>query len=120
MDEFRVVIDGQGVAEELRRLTQWLRGDEFVGETARVSLPVAPPGAGQMGSAFDVIRLAVDSGFQVANLALAIAAWRRSRPSPPVVAIEHDGTRVEITSSDPEVIAHVVAAFEDRGDELTA
>lgn len=68
-----------------------------------------------MGAAFDVIQLTVDSGFQVANLALGIAAWRRSRPAPPVVAIERSGTRIEVTSADPELIARIVGAFEDDG-----
>ncbi|MDX2939323.1 effector-associated constant component EACC1 [Streptomyces ipomoeae] len=121
MREFRVVIDGQETTEDLRRLAQWLRDDELVGETATVTLPPAPPGPGQMGSAFDAIQLAVDSGFQVANLALAIAVWRRTRPERPVVTIERGGTHVQVTSSDPELIARVVAAFEDdRNDELTA
>ncbi|MET9386336.1 hypothetical protein ABZY09_36105 [Streptomyces sp. NPDC002928] len=60
------------------RKPQWLRNDEFVGETATVSLPPAPPGPGQMGSAFDAIQLAVDSGFQVVNLALATRPSTRS------------------------------------------
>ncbi|MFD8306784.1 hypothetical protein ACFV29_31250 [Streptomyces sp. NPDC059690] len=121
MHEFWIVVDGQGGVEDLSRLTQWLRDDEFVGETAAVSLSQAPPGAGHMGSAFDMIQLAVDSTFQVANLALAIAAWRRSHPMPPIVSIERDGTRVELSSDEPEVIAQVVSAFEaDRGNERTA
>ncbi|MGW2783286.1 effector-associated constant component EACC1 [Streptomyces populi] len=121
MREFRVVLDGQGASEDLLGLARWLREDEFVGEAAKVTLPAAPPGPGHMGSAFDVIQLAVDSGFQVANLALAIAVWRRSRPAPPVVAIERAGTRVEVTGDDPELIARVVGAFEsNRDDELPA
>ncbi|MDQ0794980.1 hypothetical protein [Streptomyces sp. B1I3] len=114
MVEYQVVIEGRFVGEDLRRLTQWLRDDELVGDEADVVLSSAPSSPGDMGAAFDAIQLTVDSGFQVANLVLAIAVWRSSRSKPPTVAIERNGTRVTVDSDDPAVVARIAAALADE------
>jgi adenosine deaminase len=114
MAEYRVVIEGRFIGEDLRRLTQWLRDDELVGDEAHVALSSAPSSPADMGTAFDAIQLTVDSGFQVANLVLAIAVWRGSRSNPPTVAIERNGTRVTVDSDDPAIVARIAAALADE------
>ncbi|MFB7345456.1 hypothetical protein ACIQK9_08985 [Streptomyces hydrogenans] len=112
MSTYRVSVIGEsGGGEDLQRLTEWLRDDEEVGEAATLSLTSAPAGPGDMGVAFDAVQLVVDSGFQVANLVLAVSLWRRGRAKAPVVVIERDGVRVTVDSEDPEAIARVAAAF---------
>lgn len=111
MAEYQILINSQTMSEDLRRLTQWLRNDEFVGDEASIALSPGPSSQGDMGTAFDAIQLTVESGFQVANLVLAVAVWRSSRSQPPVVAIERNGTRVTVDSSDPAVVARIAAAL---------
>ncbi|MCX5585555.1 effector-associated constant component EACC1 [Streptomyces erythrochromogenes] len=112
MYAYGISVDGDSGGEDLRRLTQWLRDDECVGEGAVVSLATSPPSPGSMGTAFDVIQLSVESGFQVANLVLAISLWRRGRTKPPTVTIERNDVRVDVVSDDPVVVARIVAALE--------
>ncbi|MFJ2936063.1 hypothetical protein ACIO8G_25315 [Streptomyces sp. NPDC087219] len=97
--------------EDLQQLTQWLRDDEELGDSATITLTSPPAKPGDMGVAFDAIQLAVDSGFQVANLVLAVSLWRRSRTKPPVVVIEREGTRVTVDTDDPELAARIASAL---------
>lgn len=112
MHDYGIKVDGETGGEELRQLLQWLRDDEYVGEEAALTLAAAPAPPGAMGAAFDVIQLSVDSGFQVANMVLAITLWRRGRAKPPTVTIERNGVRVDVISDDPVVVAQVVSALE--------
>ncbi|WP_435602698.1 effector-associated constant component EACC1 [Streptomyces sp. bgisy130] len=112
MYAYGITVDEGAGGEDLRQLTQWLRDDEFVGEGGVITLVTTPPSSGSMGTAFDAIQLSVDSGFQVANLVLAISLWRRGRTKPPRVSIEHNGVRIEVDSEDPVVVARIVAALE--------
>ncbi|MEV8624122.1 hypothetical protein [Streptomyces sp. NPDC051079] len=112
MSTYRVmVIDDSSGGEDLQQLTQWLRDDEEVGERATITLTSAPAKPGEMGVAFDAVQLAVDSGFQVANLVLAVSLWRRSRTKPPIIVIERDGTRVTVDTDDPALAARIAGAF---------
>lgn len=112
MSAYRVSVDGESSGgEDLRDLTDWLRDDEVVGDSASITVTSAPAKPGDMGVAFDAIQLAVDSGFQVANLVLAVSLWRKARSKPPVVVIERNGTRVMLDSDDPELVARVTSAL---------
>lgn len=95
----------------LQQLAEWLRGDEQVGEHAEVELVSAPPEDGDMGSAFEAVQVVVDNGFQLANLVLAIATWRRTSPRKPGVVIERNGIRVAVDTDDPEKIAQIAEAL---------
>ncbi|MGW1532546.1 effector-associated constant component EACC1 [Streptomyces aureus] len=100
-------------ARSLQQLAEWLRGDEQVGDHAEVDLVVAPIEEGDMGSAFDAVQVVVDEGFQLANLVLAVATWRRTTPAKPGVVIEHNGVRVTVDTDDPEKIAQIAEALSD-------
>ncbi|CCK25419.1 hypothetical protein BN159_1040 [Streptomyces davaonensis JCM 4913] len=97
---------------ELRSLYLWLRDDARVRRDARVELRAEQPVPGRMGSAFDVVQLVLDSGFQLGNLALAWAAWRATRPAPPEITFERDGVKVTLSGQDPETAARLLAELE--------
>ncbi|MER5356891.1 hypothetical protein [Streptomyces sp. NPDC002785] len=91
---------GGGAEEELRSLSQWLEADSAVRRHVQIapgtSRPLIP---GQQGDLLDLITLVVSSGFSAASLAVSIASWRASRPTPPAVIVTRDaGERAEIPS----------------------
>jgi hypothetical protein len=61
-----------------------------------------------MGTAFEVLQLVVDSGFQAANLALAYAAWRTTRLRKPQVTIEHRGVTVTLDGAEADTVEAIV------------
>ncbi|MFE1408579.1 hypothetical protein ACFW5D_34330 [Streptomyces sp. NPDC058770] len=114
MPEYRISVDGDSPGRDLRQLTQWLRQDTTTRAGATIALQSAPPAEGQMGGALEVISLVTQSGFSTASLALAISSWRRTRPSTPVVTIEHNAVRVTVDSDDPAAVARIVQALESE------
>jgi Effector Associated Constant Component 1 len=106
-----VSMDGAG--EELRSFQEWLREEPEVRRHAVISLEAAEPaGAGEMGGALDVVKLVIDTGFQILNFGLAYVSWRASRPRPIAVTVERDGVKITLDDSDPEVIARLVRALD--------
>ncbi len=108
--EIRVA--GPSADQELASLYSWLREEPGVRRHARISLTAAEPLPGQMGAAFDIIQLVVDSGFQALNLALAYATWRSTRPVRPQVIIERGGTRLTLDDADPDTVDAIVRALQ--------
>ncbi|MFD4175274.1 effector-associated constant component EACC1 [Streptomyces anulatus] len=49
------------------------------------------------GATPDVLRLVTENGWSAASFALALVAWRRTRPQPPRVEIRRGGTVVVLT-----------------------
>jgi hypothetical protein len=105
----RISFDSDAPERDVRSLGDWLRNEPAIRQHARITLENAQPEPGRMGTALEAIQLAVDSGFSLANLALAISAWRRSRvTSPPIVV---NGTVVlDSTKIDAEEIARELRA----------
>jgi len=99
---------GPGADATLSSLYAWLRDESDVRQHAQISLLAAESGPADMGMAFDIIQLVVDSGFQAMNLALAYAAWRATRPSRPHVTIEYDGITVTLDGSESETVEAIV------------
>lgn len=114
MSEYRISVGGSSSGRDLRQLTQWLRQDTTTRTGATITLTPAQPAEGEMGTALDVIALVTQSGFSAASLALTICAWRRTRPSAPVVTIEHNGVRVTVDSGDPADVTRIVRALESE------
>lgn len=105
----RISVGGDAADRDLRSLADWLRREPAIQHHATISLETPPPEPGRMGAGFDAIQLAVDSAFQLANLAIAIAAWRRSRAATPTIVV--NGTVVlDHTKLDPDVIARELRA----------
>ena len=106
----KVRMSGPVADVELASLYAWLREEPDIQRHAQMSLMNTEVDPTEMGVAFDVIQLIVDSGFQAANLALAYTAWRATRSRPPQVTIEHDGVTVTLNGS--ESVETIVQIFE--------
>lgn len=98
----QISMSGPGADTELTSLYAWLRDEPDIRRHSQMSLQGAEPGPAEMGTALDIIQLVVDSGFQAANLALAYAAWRATRPKPPKVTLEHNGVTVTLDGSESD------------------
>lgn len=105
-------ISGPSADSELASLYAWLRDEPYIRQHAQLSLLSAKHKPADMGTGFDVLQLIVDSGFQAANLALAYAAWRRTRPRPPKVTIEHNGVTVTLDASESDTVEAIVQILE--------
>ncbi|GLY78753.1 effector-associated constant component EACC1 [Actinoallomurus iriomotensis] len=108
--EIRIGFEGKDPEREITSLGAWLKGRPTIVQSARVTLEHARPGSGQMGTAFEVVKLALESGFSLGNLALAIASWRRTRTSTPPLVIQVSGRTVRIGGevTDPAQITHML------------
>ncbi|MGW4030671.1 effector-associated constant component EACC1 [Streptomyces sp. NPDC004838] len=115
MTVYRLTVEGPGRVDQpsLHRLADWLRGDEVVGHQAEIELSRAPIRSGDMGAAFEAVRVVADSGFQLASLIVAIAAWRRTGPANGKVVIERNQVRVTVDTDDPEQIRRIAQALDD-------
>ncbi len=109
----RISMSGPDSDRELASLYGWLEDEQEIRQHARISMLPVKPDPAEMGTAFDVIQLVVDSGFQAANLALAYAAWRATRPARPQVTIEIERTqRVTLDDATPDVVETIVRVLE--------
>lgn len=97
---------------ELGSLYAWLQEEPDIRRHSSMSLMSTKPSPSDMGAAFDVIQLVVDSGFQALSLALAYATWRAARPRRPQVTIERDGAKVTLDDADPDTVQAIVRAIQ--------
>jgi hypothetical protein len=106
----QICFDSKDPERDLIALNDWLNGESDIVRTARVTLEQAPPEPGRMGTAFEVVKLVVESGFSMGNLAVAIAGWRRSRTSTPPLVINVSGRTVRIDGevTDPARITRML------------
>jgi len=108
----QIRVSGASADGELESLYAWLRDEPDVQRHALISLLGPESDATQMGTAFDVIQLVVDGGFQAANLALAYAAWRATRTKASRVTIEHNGVIVTLDGSESDGLEAIVQVLE--------
>ena len=108
----QIRMTGSEAEQELGSLYAWLHDDEDIRRHARMSLVPPESGPSDMGTAFEVIQLVVDSGFQTLSLALAYASWRASRPSRRHgVTIECDGSKITLDADEPHTVDVIVRAL---------
>ncbi|MER8235111.1 hypothetical protein ACIRQY_34805 [Streptomyces sp. NPDC101490] len=104
----------EGSSDELASFAQWLRDEPDIYRHARIEWAEATPADGEMGGAFDVVNLIIESGFQLVNLGLAYAAWRATRRSAaPQITVQRDGVSITMTEHDPEAVVRLVRALEE-------
>ncbi|WP_409062373.1 effector-associated constant component EACC1 [Streptomyces sp. SYP-A7185] len=103
-------IVGDTGEDEARSLHEWLLMDRKVRGGAQMGLTSSsPPVPGQQGSVFDIVSLALGSGFNAAALGVSIASWRATRPQQPTVTVEREGgTKVTITGTSPQEAQRLV------------
>jgi hypothetical protein len=96
--------------ESLGSLWSWLREDRAMAEHGQLRL-ADPDTPEHRGAAVDVLQVVVNSGLAATQLVLAVAEWRRSRPSAPAVTITREttsGGSVRIETSDPGALEQIV------------
>ncbi|MGP4052966.1 effector-associated constant component EACC1 [Streptomyces sp. 2A115] len=106
-------VSADGVGDELRSFQEWLWNEPDVRRYAVISVEAAETGEGEMGGALDVVKLVIDTNFQILNFGLAYVAWRATRPRPTPVTVERDGVRITLDESDPEAVARLVRALDE-------
>jgi hypothetical protein len=114
--QVRIAVAESGQEAALIDLYRWLRRDPDVHRHTAVGLAPSAPGSGSMG-AVEVIELVVGQGLTALNLALAYAAWRRTRHSAPPVTIQVNGGSVTVGDASEETVRRIVAelaALEER------
>jgi len=81
-------------------LHNWLNDNQYIKDNAR--LTVKPPAPGTtMGPGLDVIQLTLSSGFDLANLVLAIAEWRdKARGTAAAISVQVDNAKSTVLSPD--------------------
>ncbi len=111
------IAGGDSDEDALRSFARWLGEEPEVRHHAVITWSAAVPGAGDMGGALEVVQLVLDSGFQLANLALAYAAWRSTRSDAPAVTVSRGGVSITLGSGDAEVVARLVRELEEARPE---
>jgi hypothetical protein len=108
---FSLILDNAD-SEDVLSFFQWLEGDPEFNRTTTLDLSEEsgrPPGA--MGAVFDVISLAITSGFSAANLAIAFSSWKASRDVNTSLIIRRGSNQVVISGDDQKDIAAVDRYF---------
>ncbi|GAA3456313.1 effector-associated constant component EACC1 [Dactylosporangium matsuzakiense] len=99
--------------DELLNLQQWLVGEPGIVQS-EIGLSTGAED-GQLSGAVEIISLVLGTGLSVAQLLLAVAQWRSTRPSAPAIVltrIDPDGTSVRIESADPAAVAAAARALD--------
>lgn len=112
----KVRISVEGDAPAAAHLRSWLGRDPG---TRRIPVTVESSARGEM-STFDVLDVLLTNGVAVANLAVAIAAWRTARGAAPggrTVRLEHGGTAVSVTDASAEEIERILRALREGAGE---
>jgi hypothetical protein len=81
-------------------LLNWLNDNQYIKDNARLTVKPPAPGA-TMGTGLDVIQLALSSGFDLANLVLAIAEWRgKAKETAAAISVQAGDARSTVLSLD--------------------
>ncbi|MFF7330985.1 hypothetical protein [Streptomyces sp. NPDC008150] len=110
--EIDITCGGAGAAEPAS-LRRWLVEEPQVRRNAVVTLK-APVGAepGAMGGALEVVNVVLTQGIALGSLVVAVLTWRGTRPRPPQVTLEHDGTVVTLRDGSAEEIERILRLWE--------
>lgn len=113
----RITIPRAANHDELRSLQVWLSADPTLSRTAPQLASSTGSRNGSMGGVLDVLLLALGGTIGAGELALGIAAWRRSRTEPPTVELNRDGMRIVLRGHDDDELRRLIAFLQadDRG-----
>jgi hypothetical protein len=101
----QILTDGPG---ELNALYGWLRADAALAREAEVR--PAPPPVGSMG-ALDVVDVVLTHATAMSSLAVAVLAWRQSRPRcPSITIVRADGHRLTVDHTS-QLTAEMISEF---------
>ncbi|MFK0254373.1 hypothetical protein [Streptomyces sp. NPDC090445] len=108
----RIDLQVRGDRAEVRSLYKWLSRDPELRRTARIELAGQEPRPGDMGDILDLVTLVVGSGWSAASLGVAVAAWRGTRPNPPVVTVRRGDLEIVLAGADEAQLRQAVALLD--------
>jgi len=111
--ELKLAVPGD--ADDLRSLREWLGNEADVRNHAKISTSLTPLAEGEMGLDLEVLKLILETGFNIASLVMSVASWRETRRAKPTVEF-HDSRRTVILSSSSEEAIEAVIRELDEDD----
>ena len=94
--EVRLTVTGEDATAAMQSLAAWLAGDDKL--RGRVRPVVVAPQPGTMGSAVEVLMVAVEHGGLATAVASVLISWiRRQSGKVSVSAARPDGTKITVT-----------------------
>lgn len=107
---------GDETAASASSLYRWLVAEPELRGHAQVSTGARQPAPGHMGDGLDLVNVVLANSIALGGLVTAVAAWRGSRPRPPQVRLERDGTVITLQDGSPETVERVLRLWnEDTG-----
>ncbi|MFC7984635.1 hypothetical protein [Streptomyces sp. NPDC057336] len=107
-----------GGERELWSLYDWLRQDADVRRGARVSLPQAPSRSDHMGTLVDVLQLVTGNGWSAVSFAVALSAWRQTRPGRRSVTVRRGETTVIVENGSQDELNRLIEALRESDDDM--
>lgn len=99
--------------DEAQALYQWLAAETAIRTHGRLAAETGAPGEGDMtGGVLEAILLVVGSGVSLAQLFVAIASWRATRPRPYRVSVELPDRTITIETADPDEALEIARRLE--------
>jgi hypothetical protein len=107
-----LAVDGDVGGQESAALRNWLGRDDTLRGQVQIQVgDSSRPGA--MGQALELVNVVLSNTLTTANLLLAVAAWRQSRPRRSTVRIDVDGSTFTLDTNDPRAIEALARALRE-------
>ncbi|MCH6159622.1 effector-associated constant component EACC1 [Streptomyces marispadix] len=97
---------------ELGQFHDWLLRERSLRTGAEISTIPAPPTADGMGLSMDAVELILNSGLQLASLAVAIVSYRKATEPRSGMTISRGDVEVRLSRGELEDVAAVLGALE--------
>lgn len=97
---------------ELERFHDWLLRDRNLRTSSEIAALPAPPTPDGMGLSLDAVELILNSGFQLASLAVAIVSWRKAVEPRSAMTVRRGDVEVRLDRADLEDVRTVLNALE--------
>ncbi|MFF5147543.1 hypothetical protein ACFY6U_48870 [Streptomyces sp. NPDC013157] len=100
--ELQIRLEAGAPAEEFTSLLQWLRRERDLQGFVRAQRP--PTQAEELGSAFELISVAVGSGGIATAFVTSLGSWLSSRRTEQTVSVTVDGKSVQIVRNGADLV----------------
>jgi hypothetical protein len=97
---------------ELEQFHDWLLHDRSLRAGSEISALTADPAVDWMGPSLDAVELILNSGLQLASLAVSIVSYRKAAEPRSGMTITHGDVEVRLSRGDLEDVRTVLDALE--------